>query len=219
MRTTARSVLAFVAVALVGLIVTPAAAGPDPFVLDDAITQDGLEFTISPGVHELVLGHGKAAFRNEGDLPHTLTERSGLFKWGPIAPGERLVFKPWAAGRYRFDEAEEALYTLRSDGGVLVAKPAVGPGGDDWYGQRVVRVRWGSQWAPRGLVYDVKYNRGGGWRWWKQGVRAPSKRFVVPNWEPGASSSCLGFKARLREADDADRRLGWADTGVRCIVV
>lgn len=216
MRTTARSALALVVLALAA---APAAAGPDRFVLDDAITQDGLEFTVNPSLHDLVLGHGKVAFRNDGDLPHTLTERSGLFEWGPIAPGERLVFDPWAAGRYRFEEADEELYTARSEGGRFVVEPAVGPGGDDWFGQRSVRVRWATRWAPEGLVYDVKYSRGGSWRWWKQGVRSPSKRFVVPNWDPAATSSCLGFKARLRDPDDPGRKLGWAETGIRCIVI
>ncbi|HEX2030589.1 MAG TPA: hypothetical protein VHL78_04200 [Actinomycetota bacterium] len=216
MRTAARHALPLLAVALMA---TPAAAGPDRFVLEDALTSDGLDFTVTPSEHDLVLGHGNVAFRNDGDLPHTLVDRSGLFEWGPIAPEEGLVFDPWAAGRYRFDEAQEGLYTARSDTGRFSVKPAVGPGGDDWFGQRSVRVRWATRRAPEGLVYDVKYSRGGGWRWWKQGVRAPSKRFVVPNWDPAAMSSCLGFKARLRDPDDPDRKLGWAETGVRCIVV
>lgn len=212
-----RRVAILLSVGLLGALAAPVAAGPDRFDLDDTLTASGLWFSVIPGEHRLLVGSQVVVFHNDGDLPHTLAERSGMFEWGPIPPGGSVRFDPWAAGSYRFREANEELYTGGASGGLFVVEPRVGR--DGWFGQRRIYVRWASRFAPEGWVYDVKYSRGGHWRWWIHGGRAPKKLFTVPNWKPQAPSSCLGFKARLRDADDPERRLGWGDTGVTCIVV
>lgn len=211
----------WIAVALAGALTTgvaPAAADDPPpptFVLDDTVAEDGglLGFRVSPARHEVELG-ARVRWANEGLLPHELEEEHELFRWGPIAPGEVATFRPWAAGRYEFREVHEDI--LGSAGTWESGRFDVAPVYD--WGRRGMVVRWASRRAPEGLVYDVRATDRSGRRW-KRWHPSTERATAVFPYRQHRTFDCYGFRARLRDRDDPERRLGWAESFITCIVV
>ncbi|MGH2739166.1 MAG: hypothetical protein ACRDH6_01570 [Actinomycetota bacterium] len=188
-----------------------------------------LGFSIQPIRGTLFLG-GEVVFRNVGTVPHQLEEENGFFTWSPIPAGEEERFLPWAAGTYEFrnrlapllgpsGEWDEASFTVQLRWGGPPFRGLLGL--VNRKRSRTTPVRWASQAAPTGLVYDVQVRDSEDapvrWRWWKRGVSEPAGRYRFRGGPVGPYEYiCLWFRARLRDADDATRRSGWSFRGT-CI--
>lgn len=216
--------------AILAMIPTPAGGtsrGPEDsfaivFTLSDAVNPEAepVSFEIDPNAWpDLALGD-HVIWRNEGRLPHALADASGLFTWGPILPGEQIVFTPWAAGTYRFVERTGSLLEPVGswEEGTFQVQPSIE--GDFFAG--VSSVRWATRPPPKGMAFDVQVSRGGfGQRWqsWLQTTSSFSGTYVSRRNIVEKGGCSPAFRARVADADDPTQHLEWAYTYGICVIV
>jgi hypothetical protein len=148
------------------------------------------------------VNHGSTALwrvPSDAQAAHSIVDGSGmgLYDSGARAPGASFAFRFVAAGTYRVLDAEVA------DSGMLRVSMTAEPSTGD--AQTRFSLRWSSDFAPAGLVFDVQIRRPATeFTAWRTGERRPGDTFNAD-----AGSGNYAFRARLRSISNGQFS-GWS---------
>ena len=185
-RSLAVALLALVALSGSARATTTGATETDVLALDDFFL---------PSIASVPRG-GTVVWRfAEADRSHTVSDSSGmaLFDSGFVAPGgPSMTYRFTAAGTYPYTCTLHALVMNgRVEVPVRVAPSNARVGS-------TIRVRWATDPASEGFVYDVRLkSTGGSWVTWMSGVTEPNATFVPED------AGTFRFRARLRATSGA----------------